>query len=64
MLSMILQLLLLINPHLVLSLNNGLALTPPMGWSTWNVFCCEYTESDIMGMADMMVSSGMLSWAI
>jgi alpha-galactosidase len=45
----------------VLSLNNGLALTPPMGWSTWNVFRCEYTESDIMEMADFMVSSGMLS---
>jgi len=57
----ILPLLLLINPLLISSLNNGLALTPPMGWSTWNVFHCDYTEADIMEMADMLVASGMLS---
>ncbi|CAF1281083.1 unnamed protein product [Rotaria magnacalcarata] len=54
-------LLLFINPFLISSLNNGLALTPPMGWSTWNVFHCEYTEVDIMEIADMLVTSGMLS---
>jgi alpha-galactosidase len=52
---------LFMNPLLVSSVNNGLALTPPMGWSTWNVFHCDYTELDIMEMADLMVSSGMLS---
>lgn len=45
----------------VSSSNNSLALTPPMGWSTWNVFHSDYTEVDIMKMADVMVSSGMLS---
>lgn len=54
-------LLLSINPVLISSLNNSLALTPPMGWSTWNVFRCDYNEADIMEIADMLVSSGMLS---
>ena len=45
----------------VSSRNNSLALTPPMGWSTWNVFHCDYNESDIMQMADTLVASGMLS---
>lgn len=54
-------LLLLENPCLVWGLKNGLALSPPMGWSTWNVFHCEYTETDIMDIADMLVSSGMSS---
>lgn len=54
-------LLLFINPFVILSLNNGLALTPPMGWSTWNVFHCNYNEKDIMEIADLLVSSGMLS---
>ena len=61
MLFIILTLLLFINPLIVSSLNNGLALTPPMGWSTWNVFHCDYTEADIMEMADTLVASGMLS---
>ncbi|CAF0985318.1 unnamed protein product [Adineta ricciae] len=49
------------NPLVIFGLNNGLALTPPMGWSTWNVFHCDYNETDLMGMADAMVASGMLS---
>ncbi|CAF1105186.1 unnamed protein product [Adineta steineri] len=57
----IIWLILLINPLFISSLNNGLALTPPMGWSTWNVFHCDYNETDLMEMADMLVSSGMLS---
>jgi alpha-galactosidase len=32
-----------------------------MGWSTWNVFQCDYTEVDIMEIADMLVATGMLS---
>src|SRR5215475_1391614 len=39
--------------------DNGLALTPPMGWNSWNKFHCEVSEDLIKGMADTMVSSGM-----
>ncbi len=38
---------------------NGLALTPPMGWNSWNKFACNVSESLIDSMADAMVSSGM-----
>ena len=38
---------------------NGLALTPPMGWNSWNKFACNVSESLIKSMADAMVSSGM-----
>ena len=51
----------LTSSNCVSSLNNGLALTPPMGWSTWNVFHCDYTEVDIMRVADLLVASGLLS---
>src|SRR5271155_3751920 len=39
--------------------DNGLALTPPMGWNSWNRFGCNVSEDLIKGMADAMVSSGM-----
>jgi alpha-galactosidase len=38
---------------------NGLALTPPMGWNSWNKFACDVSEDLIKSMADAMVSSGM-----
>jgi alpha-galactosidase len=36
-----------------------LALTPPMGWNSWNKFACNVDENMIRQMADAMVSSGM-----
>jgi len=37
-----------------------LALTPPMGWNSWNKFACDgVNEQVIEQMADAMVSSGM-----
>ena len=37
----------------------GLAMTPPMGWNTWNKFACNISEATIRSAADSMVSSGM-----
>jgi alpha-galactosidase len=37
----------------------GLALTPPMGWNTWNKFNCNVSDELVRGMADAMVKSGM-----
>ena len=37
----------------------GLALTPPMGWNSWNKFGCDVSEALIQAAADAMVSSGM-----
>ncbi len=41
------------------ALDNGLALTPPMGWNSWNTFQCDVDEELIRGIADAMVTSGM-----
>ncbi|MFC6998846.1 glycoside hydrolase family 27 protein [Rufibacter roseus] len=38
---------------------DGLALTPPMGWNSWNKFACNVDEKLIRETADAMVSSGM-----
>jgi len=36
-----------------------LALTPPMGWNSWNKFACNVSEDMIKNMADAVVKSGM-----
>jgi len=36
-----------------------LALTPPMGWNSWNRFACNVSAELIRGIADAMVTSGM-----
>ncbi|RXF69207.1 glycoside hydrolase family 27 protein [Arcticibacter tournemirensis] len=38
---------------------SGIALTPPMGWNSWNKFACNVDEKLIREVADAMVSSGM-----
>jgi alpha-galactosidase len=38
---------------------DGLALTPPMGWNSWNKFACNIDERLIRETADAMVASGM-----
>jgi alpha-galactosidase len=35
------------------------ALTPPMGWNSWNSFGCQITETQVRQAAEAMVSSGM-----
>jgi alpha-galactosidase len=37
----------------------GLALSPPMGFNTWNKFGCDVSDELVRGMADAMVKSGM-----
>jgi alpha-galactosidase len=41
------------------SISAGLAMTPPMGWNTWNKFGCDVSDELVRGMADAMVKSGM-----
>jgi len=40
-------------------LDNGLGLTPQMGWSTWNHFGCEIDEQVIKDSADEIVNQGL-----
>ncbi len=37
----------------------GLALTPPMGWNSWNTFETHISDALVRQTADIMVSSGM-----
>ncbi len=39
--------------------NNGVALTPPMGWSSWNLFATKINEDLIKEIADAMDKSGL-----
>jgi len=38
---------------------NGLALTPPMGWNSWNKFNSKVDDKAVRDTADLMVSTGM-----
>ncbi|KAK4595371.1 hypothetical protein RGQ29_013718, partial [Quercus rubra] len=40
-------------------LANGLGLTPPMGWNSWNHFNCKVDEKVIKETADALVSTGL-----
>src|SRR5437764_6691214 len=41
------------------SISANLALTPPMGWNSWNKFACNVSEDMIKSMAEAMLKSGM-----
>jgi alpha-galactosidase len=41
------------------SASDQAALTPPMGWNSWNYFAGKVTDQDIRGAADQIVASGM-----
>ncbi|PPS19306.1 hypothetical protein GOBAR_AA01262 [Gossypium barbadense] len=40
-------------------LSNGLGMTPPMGWNSWNHFGCNIDEKMIRETADALVSTGL-----
>lgn len=44
---------------LSIALDNGLARSPPMGWSSWNHFHRGYTETVFYDAADAFVSKGL-----
>ncbi|MGB6727228.1 MAG: glycoside hydrolase family 27 protein [Terracidiphilus sp.] len=39
--------------------SSQVALTPPMGWNSWNYFAGKVTDQDIRNAADAMVETGM-----
>lgn len=49
----------LIIPCLKAQKFENIALTPPMGWNSWNKFNCNVDEKLIREIADAMVSSGL-----
>lgn len=45
--------------QLATALNNGLGLTPAMGWNTWNKYNCNINETVITSNADQIISLGL-----
>lgn len=41
------------------ALNNGLALTPQMGWNTWNTFGCNINEQTVLSAAHAIKKEGL-----
>ncbi|MCK8676979.1 glycoside hydrolase family 27 protein [Streptomyces lichenis] len=39
--------------------DNGVALTPPMGWNSWNRFGCGITEAKVRAQADAIATKGL-----
>src|SRR3954451_14457898 len=46
-------------PGSAAAVSDGLARTPPMGWSSWNHFGCAIDERTVRETADALVRSGM-----
>ncbi|MBP5284563.1 MAG: NPCBM/NEW2 domain-containing protein [Kiritimatiellae bacterium] len=42
-----------------LAVGDRIALTPPMGWNSWNCFAGEVTAKDIRAAADAFIASGL-----
>jgi alpha-galactosidase len=55
----VLAFVMLISSHNCRALTNGLALTPPMGWNSWNHFGSAVDEAIVKGEADAMATNGM-----
>ncbi|KAL5363677.1 glycoside hydrolase superfamily [Aspergillus floccosus] len=45
--------------HLVTALNNGLAVTPQMGWDNWNAFGCSLSQGLILSTAGFIKNTGL-----
>jgi alpha-galactosidase len=41
--------------------SDAIALTPPLGWNSWNGFGCDVTEANVRAAADAMVASGLIN---
>lgn len=41
------------------AVNNGLAITPQMGWDNWNAFGCDVSEDLLQGTAKLIVDYGL-----
>ena len=45
----------------IFTLDNGLGLTPQMGWNSWNHFGCKINETLIKKTADLLASTKLAS---
>jgi alpha-galactosidase len=54
-------LVLLTSPTIVLALNNGLGLTPPMGYNSWYDVMMNPSETHVKATVDAMVKNGLVA---
>ncbi|MBI3194040.1 MAG: NPCBM/NEW2 domain-containing protein [Ignavibacteriae bacterium] len=47
--------------ELRISVGEKIALTPPMGWNSWNCWACAVDDEKVRASADAMVSSGLVN---
>ena len=45
-----------------LAIGDKIALTPPMGWNSWNCFAAAVSEKDIRNAADAFAKSGLMDY--
>jgi len=45
-----------------LEVGDTIALTPPLGWNSWNVWGCDINEQKVRDAADVMVKSGLIDY--
>lgn len=45
-----------------LKVGDEIALTPPLGWNSWNSFACDVTAQDIRNTADQLVKTGLAGY--
>lgn len=48
--------------ELLIRVGAQIALTPPLGWNSWNSFACDVTATDIRNTADQMVKTGLANY--
>lgn len=48
--------------ELEITIGEKIALTPPMGWNSWNVFGADIDDKKIRAMADAMVNLGLIHY--
>ena len=51
-----------VKAKLVLKIGDTIALTPPMGWNSWNCWGLEVSQEKVMASAQALISSGLVDY--
>lgn len=46
----------------LIKVGEEIALTPPLGWNSWNSFACDVTATDIKNTAQQLVKTGLVNY--
>lgn len=48
--------------QITFKIGNKIALTPPLGWNSWNSFACDVTEDNIKHTAEQLINTGLADY--